>query len=100
MLPNIYAVVPLTPELNFGLGINAPYGLGFRWDNAETFSGRFVAQNAVIQSADINPVFSYQLIPQLAIAVGADYRLSKVQLPTSTAASDPSVVAPAEVELS
>ena len=89
VLPNIYAVVPLTPELNFGLGINAPYGLGFRWDNAETFSGRFVAQNAVIQSADINPVFSYQLIPQLAIAVGADYRLSKVQLEKNQAAINP-----------
>jgi len=89
VLPNLYAVVPLTPELNFGLGINAPYGLGFRWDNAETFSGRFVAQNAVIQSADINPVFSYQVIPQLAIAVGADYRLSKVQLEKNQALINP-----------
>jgi long-chain fatty acid transport protein len=102
VLPNIYAVVPLTPELNFGLGINAPYGLGFRWDNAETFSGRFVAQNAVIQSTDINPVFSYQLIPELAIAVGADYRLSKVQLEKNQAAINPftnSVVDVAHVKL-
>src|SRR3984893_13412299 len=31
IVPNLYAVVPLTPELNFGLGVTAPYGLGLRW---------------------------------------------------------------------
>ncbi|MEP6994574.1 MAG: outer membrane protein transport protein, partial [Acidobacteriota bacterium] len=48
IVPNLYAVVPLTQELNFGLGINAPYGLGLRWNDPEHFSGRFVSQNAVI----------------------------------------------------
>lgn len=79
-LPNLYAVLPLTPELNFGLGVNAPYGLGLRWNDPETFSGRFVSQNVVIKTLDINPVFSYKLFPQLAIAAGADLRYSKVQL--------------------
>jgi long-chain fatty acid transport protein len=80
LLPNVYAVVPLTPELNFGLGIFSQYGLGLRWEDPETWAGRFVSQNAVIKSADLNPTFSYQLFPQLAIAAGADYRFSKVQL--------------------
>ena len=31
VLPTFYAVVPLTSNVNFGLGIFAPYGLGFRW---------------------------------------------------------------------
>jgi long-chain fatty acid transport protein len=79
-LPNLYAVVPLTTELNFGLGINAPYGLGLRWENPEQFSGRFISQNAVIKSADINPVFSFKLFPGFSIAAGADLRFSKVQL--------------------
>ena len=38
-LPDLYAVVPLTAELNFGLGGFAPYGLGLRWDDPEHFSG-------------------------------------------------------------
>ena len=80
IIPNLYAVVPLTPELNFGLGINAPYGLGLRWNDPEHFSGRFTSQNAVIKTADINPVFSYKLFPELSIAAGADLRFSKVQL--------------------
>jgi long-chain fatty acid transport protein len=102
VLPTLYAVVPLTPNVNFGLGINAPYGLGFRWDDAEQFSGRFIAQNAVIQTADINPVLSFQVAPSFALAVGADYRLSKVTLERNRAAINPftqSVVDVAHIKL-
>jgi long-chain fatty acid transport protein len=102
VLPTVYAVVPLTSEINFGLGIFSQYGLGFRWDNAETFSGRFIAQNAVIQTADLNPVLSFQATPAIAIAVGADYRVSKVQLERNQAAINPftnSVVDVAHIKL-
>ncbi len=102
LLPTIYAVVPLTPNVNFGLGINAPYGLGFRWDNAEEFSGRFIAQNAVIRTADINPVLSFQAAPSFSLAVGADYRLSSVMLERNRAAINPftlSVVDVAHIKL-
>ena len=116
-LPTLYAVVPLTHEINFGLGIFAPYGLGYRWDRAEncggdcrtspvnaatSFTGRFIAQNAVIQSTDINPVLSFQALPSLAVAVGADYRFSKVQLEKNQAGVNPftsSVVDVAHVKL-
>jgi long-chain fatty acid transport protein len=102
LLPTFYAVVPLTSTVNFGLGVFAPYGLGFRWDDAEQFSGRFVAQNAVIQSADVNPVISLQVAPTLAIAAGADYRLSKVTLERNQDAINPftqSVVDVAHIKL-
>lgn len=102
VLPTLYAVAPLTSDINFGVGIFAHYGLGFRWDNAETFSGRFIAQNAVIQSTDINPVLSFQATPSVAIAVGADYRVSKVMLERNQPAVNPftnSVVDVAHVKL-
>jgi long-chain fatty acid transport protein len=102
LLPTFYAVVPLTSNINFGLGIFAPYGLGFRWDDAEQFSGRYIAQNAVIRSADVNPVVSLQLAPSFAIAVGADYRLSKVTLERNRFAINPftqSVVDVAHIKL-
>ncbi len=115
-LPTLYVVAPLTQEINLGLGIFAPYGLGFRWDNAEncggncasspvsaaSFSGRFVGQNTFIQTTDINPVLSFQATPQLALAVGADYRFSKVMLEQNQAAVNPftnSVVDVAHVKL-
>ena len=116
LLPTIYAVAPLTQELNFGLGVFAPYGLGVRWQNPEvftgaagtspvsssSFSGRFISQNAVVQSTDLNPVLSYKVLPQLAIAVGADLRFSKVQLERNQAAINPftnSVVDVAHIKL-
>jgi long-chain fatty acid transport protein len=102
VLPTLYVVAPLTSEINLGLGIFSQYGLGFRWDNAETFSGRFVAQNAVIQTVDLNPVLSFQATPAIAIAVGADYRFSKVQLERNQAAINPftnSVVDVAHIKL-
>jgi len=115
-LPTFYGVAPLTSEINFGLGIFEQYGLAFRWDNAEvftgsdattpvspsSFSGRFVSQNAVIQSVDINPVFSFQPIPAFAFAVGADVRFSKVQLERNSAVINPftnSVVDVAHIKL-
>jgi len=87
--PNVYAVVPLTAELNFGLGVTAPYGLGLRWANPNESVTKFVSQNAVIKTLDLNPTFSYRLFPQLAIAAGADLRFSKVQLERDIAAQDP-----------
>ena len=89
LLPTTYAVLPLVKDLNFGLGVFAPYGLGVRWENPDTWSGRFIAQNAVVQSTDLNPVLSYRILPQLAIAVGADIRFSKVMLEQNQAAINP-----------
>lgn len=97
LLPTFYAVLPLTSTVNFGLGVFAPYGLGFRWNDAEQFSGRFIAQNAVIQSSDVNPVISLQVAPTLAIAVGADYRLSKVTLERNRAAINPFTLSAVDV---
>ena len=102
LVPTLYAVLPLTPTINFGLGINAPYGLGYRWDNAEQFSGRFIAQNAVIRTADINPVLSLQLTQTFAVAAGADYRLSSVMLERNRPAINPftqSIVDVAHIKL-
>jgi len=87
--PNIYAVVPLTTELSFGLGVFSQYGLGLRWANPNESVTRFVSQNAVIKTLDLNPVFSYKLFPQLAIAAGADLRFSKVQLERNIAGQNP-----------
>ena len=90
LIPHLYLLAPLTAELNFGLAIDAPYGLGLRWNNPNTsWPGRFISQNAVIKTNDINPNFSYKLLPELSIAAGADYRFSGLELDRNTAAVDP-----------
>ena len=89
LIPNLYIVAPLTTELSFGLAIDAPYGLGLRWNNPEIWPGRFISQNAVIKSTDLNANFSYKLFPELSIAAGADYRFSGLQLEQNVAANNP-----------
>lgn len=89
LLPTLYVVAPLTTDINFGLGVFAPYGLGYRWENPDTFTGRFTSQYSYIRTTDINPVISIQATPAVALAVGADYRLSKVQLERNVPGFDP-----------
>jgi long-chain fatty acid transport protein len=102
LLPTVYAVLPLMKDVNLGIGVYAPYGLGLHWENPDTWSGRFISQNAVIQSSDLNPVVSVRILPQVAIAVGADLRFSKVQLERNQAAINPftnSIVDVAHIKL-
>jgi long-chain fatty acid transport protein len=117
-LPTVYANIPvIANKINVGFGVYAPYGLGFRWQNAEvftgtpgsspvstseSFSGRFVAQNTFIETLDLNPVASFRVLPELALAVGLDFRFSKVMLEQNQAAINPftnSIVDVAHVKL-
>ena len=101
--PDGYLVLPLTNELNVGVGGFAQYGLGLKWDNPNTtFTGQFISQNSVIQAMDTNLNFTYRLFPELAIAAGVDYRFSKVQLERNRPAINPftqSVVDVAHIKL-
>jgi long-chain fatty acid transport protein len=89
-VPTFFGVVPLTRDLNLGIGVYSQYGLGFRWENpGNTWPGRFISENAVIKSVDLNPVISWKLLPQLSIAAGADFRLSYVQLQRNNGTFNP-----------
>ena len=87
--PDFYAVVPLTKEFNFGVGSFSQYGLGYRWDGGTEWAGRFISNNAVVQSIDLNPVLSWRLTPAISVAGGAVYRLSRVQLERDVPQFDP-----------
>lgn len=116
LLPTLYANIPLQKCVNFGLGIYAPYGLGLRWQNAEvftgaagtspvspgSFSGRFISQNAVIQTINFNPAVSVRFLPELSFAVGLDIVYSKIMLESNQDAVNPftnSVVDVAHVKI-
>jgi long-chain fatty acid transport protein len=73
-------------QLSFGLGVFNPFGLGNEWD--DDWEGRYIATNTELTTFNINPVVSYQVMPNLAIAVGLDVLFldstqeRKVNLPT------------------
>jgi long-chain fatty acid transport protein len=75
--------------VNLGFGTFAQYGLGIGWDDRDNFAGRFLAQEADLQSVDINPVVSWQISPQFSVAGGVLYRMAKLELQQNQAAINP-----------
>ena len=98
----LYLVAPITSNLKFGFGAFSPFGLSSRWNDAETWSGRFISQNAAIKTVSLEPVLAFRATPTFSVAAGAEYRISNVQLERNVAAVNPftsSVVDVAHVKL-
>lgn len=58
-------------QISFGLGVFNPFGLGSEWK--ETWEGRYITTKSELKTININPVVSYQALPNLSIAAGLDY---------------------------
>lgn len=77
-VPNIYLVTPISDEIAFGLGVNAPYGLSSRYDNA--WMGRYLATNSELEVLNVGAVLAVEINKQWSLGVGADYQRAKVTL--------------------
>jgi len=60
-------------KISAGLGVFNPFGLATKWP--DDWEGRFIATNSEMRTYNINPVVSYQIIPQLSFAAGLDFLL-------------------------
>jgi long-chain fatty acid transport protein len=87
--PHAYAVWPINPTWKVGLGIETPFGLQTRWNNPDTFAGRYLSTLAAIRDVDINPTIAWQVTPELGIGVGGIARISEVTLERDIPAVDP-----------
>lgn len=71
-VPNAYFTMELKPELKFGLGVNAPFGLQTSYDPAWT--GAHQAIKSSIKTVNVNPSMSYQVNEALSVGVGVNYQ--------------------------
>lgn len=78
VVPNMYLSVPISQQLTFGLGINAPFGLTTEYDDG--WIGRYQALKSQIQTLNVNPVLSWKVSPQFAVGVGVNYQYLKATL--------------------
>ncbi len=60
-------------KISAGLGVFNPFGLATKWP--DDWEGRYIATNSEMRTYNINPVVSYQIIPQLSFAAGLDFLL-------------------------
>lgn len=71
-VPNAYFTMELKPELKFGLGLNAPFGLQTSYD--PNWVGAHQAIKSSIKTINVNPSMSYQVNEALSVGVGVNYQ--------------------------
>jgi long-chain fatty acid transport protein len=75
-VPNLYFVAPLTRELSFGIGVNAPFGLVTEYD--DNWIGRYQAVKSDVMTININPALSYRF-GNFTVGAGVNYQHVKAQ---------------------
>ena len=79
-LPAVYYSQQVGDKTVIGLGFNQPFGFRSKWDNPDTFTGRYICLDCQIRSWAINPTIAFKLADRLAVGGGIDVRLSSFNL--------------------
>lgn len=78
LVPNVYYVHGITPDLKFGLAINVPFGLAVKYD--DNWIGRYHAVDSELKTVNINPSLAYQATEKLSLGVGVSVQTVDVKL--------------------
>lgn len=79
VLPSFYGVlVPNESDFRFGLGINAPFGLGTEYPTG--WVGRYHTQKSNLLSININPVMAYKATEWVTVAAGLQLQWTEAEL--------------------
>ena len=77
-VPSTYASYALSPNMYFGLSVNAPFGLSTKAD--ANWIGRYHGVESSIQTIDVNPVLGYKINSMLSVAAGPTMQYMKAKL--------------------
>jgi long-chain fatty acid transport protein len=78
--PTAFYTHQFSERIVLGVGVTRPFAMRTRWENPETFSGRFLGQRTEIDAYSVNPTAAYRLADRLAVGVGVDIRSSTFAL--------------------
>ena len=78
VVPNFYFVMPIGDRLNFGVGVNAPFGLKTEYD--DNWAGRFQGIKSELMTINVNPALSFKVNDVFSVGVGANYQRLKAEL--------------------
>ncbi|MFN2202624.1 MAG: OmpP1/FadL family transporter [Caldilineaceae bacterium] len=78
VVPHLYAMIPVSERVAFGVNVVVPFGLETNWRNATfpAFSGPLAAfepTKTALEMLNINPNVSYRLSENFSVAIGMDY---------------------------
>lgn len=77
-----YYAYRLNNALVAGVGVNAPFGAANEFDNPN-WAGQAHGRSAKIFSLNVNPMVSYNVLPNLALAVGLQAQYAKITFKTN-----------------
>jgi long-chain fatty acid transport protein len=77
-IPNAYLVKGKGQKWRFGVGINAPFGLGTKYD--EDWVGRYHTLESNIQTINFNPSIAYKVNDKLSVGAGISVQKMEVEL--------------------
>ncbi|HEX7114799.1 MAG TPA: outer membrane protein transport protein [Steroidobacter sp.] len=78
LIPSGYFVVPLTRDLVFGFGVNAPFGLRLEYE--PDWLGRFQAIDSEIETLNFNPSLALRVSDRVSIGIGVSYQRLQAEL--------------------
>lgn len=71
-VPNGYFSMEIDPSMQFGVGVNVPFGLQTNYDAG--WIGRFQSIKSKIQTINVNPALSYRVSDTLTLGAGLNYQ--------------------------
>lgn len=97
IVPASYLSYQLSPNLVFGLSINAPFGLATEPEN-RFWAGQTQARTSKIETFNFQPVLAYRIGPSLIVAAGLQIERIEATLKNATGATatSPNAVASAD----
>ena len=87
VVPNIYFVMPIGDRVNFGLGINAPFGLVTEYD--DNWVGRFQGIKSDLKAVNINPSVSFKVNDAFSVGAGINYQRMDAELTNAVVLAPP-----------
>jgi long-chain fatty acid transport protein len=78
VVPNIYALWSLSPDLKLGLAVNAPFGMVTDYDS--NFLGRYHALKSDLKIVDIAPSIAYRVNAQWSVGASLLFRKTDATL--------------------
>ncbi len=78
--PAVYWASHLGSSLAYGVGVNAPFGLGIEWENPERFTGRERVTKATLETLNGSLSLAWAPTETWSIAAGANALYARVEL--------------------
>lgn len=78
LVPNAYYAMDVTPDLKFGMGLNAPFGLTTKYKTP--WAGQAQAVKSDLKTLNINPSLAWKANKQLSLGAGINWQRIEAEL--------------------